>query len=203
MQSVELGLGAPDQVLDTLPDTLWEEILARIPDLSSLACTSCVCKRWRRLTSSPTFLALHSDKLEERHSWLYVNGFRYRITDHPPLPEDEQNHNSSPSSSSTQLLKSDEFVKTSAAAAASTLPFSPMDAESCGPGGVFYVLDSDRSKLFYRIGESSKTYVETPALTHPRTIPIIGVVKSTSTTGATRTLPSKILLVFMSPLLKK
>lgn len=198
MQSVELGLGAPDQVLDTLPDTLWEEILARIPDLSSLAYTSCVCKRWRRLTSSPTFLALHSHKLEERHSWLYVNGFRYRITDLPPLPEDEHNHISSPSSSSTQL-QSDESIKTSAA---STLTFSPMETESCGPGGVFYVLDSERSKLLYRIGESSKTYVETPALTHPRTIPIIGVVKSTSRTGATQTLPFKILVVFMSSLLE-
>ena len=64
------------------------------------------------------------------------------------------------------------------------------------------MLDSERSKLLYRIGESSKTYVETPALTHPRTIPIIGVVKSTSRTGATRTLPFKILVVFMSPLLE-
>lgn len=194
MQSVELGLGAPDEVLDTLPDTLWEEILARIPDLSSLAYTSCVCKRWRRLISSPTFLALHSDKLAARHSWLYVNGFRYRITDHPPLPEDEYDQNSSPSSSSTQLLESDESIKTS--------PFSHVEAESCGPGGVFYVLDSERSKLLYRIGDSSKTYVETPALTHPRTIPIIGVVKSTSRTGATRTLPFTISVVFMSPLLE-
>lgn len=74
-------------------------------------------------------------------------------------------------------------------AAASALPFSPVEDESCGPGGVFYVLDSNQSKLLYRIGASSKTYVETPALMHPRTIPIVGVVKNASGAGATRTHP--------------
>lgn len=172
-----------DELVDKLPDDAWEEILARMP-LSSVGTTSRVCKRWRRITNSPTFLALHSEKLDHPQIWLYINGSRYKITEE--LLEDSSNRSSAldqePSSSSSSEI-------TNPPPELDNVNSSDQGVESsCGPGGIFYVLSEQRRKLSYKIGALSRDYVETPELTHPRTLlPVIGVVKN-SRTGAHKVL---------------
>lgn len=82
-----------DPPLDALPDHTLEDILTRIP-FPSVGAARCVCKRWHSLTTSSAFLALYSEHQAQSESWLYVNGFRYKITDAqalatttPPTPK--------------------------------------------------------------------------------------------------------------------
>lgn len=163
-----------DELVDKLPDDAWEEILARMP-LSSVGTTSRVCKRWRRITNSPTFLALHSEKLDHPQIWLYINGSRYKIT------EDSSNGSSALEQDSSSSSSSSEITNPPPELDNVNSPDQGVEL-SCGPGGIFYVLSEQRRKLSYKIGALSKDYVETPELTHPRTlIPVIGVVKNPRT----------------------
>lgn len=160
----EGGSDADQRVCHSLPEDVWVEILARTP-ASSLRLTSCVCKRWRHLAQSPTFLALHTERHEHQKSWLYVNSTRYRTTqDSSPPSELEESFTTHP------------------------VPFAlPEEHISCGPGAIFYKFSetpSTHQKLLYRIGSLAKEWREAPELKHPRTTPVVGVVKVPGLNGA-------------------
>lgn len=131
-----------------LPDHTLENIFARIP-LPSIGATRCVSKRWRSLTTSPTFLAAYSQRQEQSESWLYVNGYRYQITDGAP-------------------------------SAAEFPTASKVPSYSWGAGGVTYTLaePSPHQSIRYKLTPLQLHWVETPALTQPCILPIIGAIKN-------------------------
>lgn len=135
--------------LAALPDHTLENILARIP-LPSVRAARCVSKRWCALTTSPSFLAAYSQRQEQSESWLYVNGYRYHITD---------------ITSSRSALSS-----------SSTSPASKTASHSWGAGGLAYIL-SDHN-IRYKLSPLHPEWQETPALVQPRILPIVGAVKN-------------------------
>ncbi|KAG0627788.1 hypothetical protein M758_2G228300 [Ceratodon purpureus] len=142
--------------LAALPDHTLEDILARVP-LASVGASRCVSKRWRALTTSPTFLAGYSQRQEQSESWLYVNGYRYRITDIVTSPGD------------------------ALPGLSSTAPASKTAGQSWGAGGVAYVLSEysqAHQNVRYKLSAVHPDWQETPALTHRRVLPIVAAIKN-------------------------
>lgn len=147
----------------SLGDDLWDNIFSRLP-LNALALSSCVCRDWRNFTASETLHADHQQK-HAQLSWLYINGFKYLVTEThtaPPPPLEPQ-------------LTGHLSVFSS--------PDPEIPTVSWGAGGISYVLSGPdmQKKILYKLGPLEKQWSETPRLKHSRTVPIVGVVKTPRT----------------------
>lgn len=163
-----------------LTEELMEEIFTQLP-LQSLGRASCVCKQWRSLTTSPAFLALHSQK-HDQQCWLYVNGFKYKVVTVPPLVQ----------SSSDSYLSEDQLQDLH------HLSSSPPGCDQSrpalwGPGGIRYGFtgssnssegSSHSNRIVYKTGALEKEWVQTPELNHKaRTLPIVAILRNHQTTS--------------------
>lgn len=175
----------------SLSEELMEEIFTQLP-LQSLGRASCVCKQWRSLTTSPAFLALHGQK-HDQQSWLYVNGFKYKVVTGPPsLP------NSSDSSFSQDQLQELHRLSSPPPGCDQSRPALR------GPGGICYgITGSSNSsphsnRIVYKTGVLEKEWAQTPELNHKaRILPIVAILKNYQTTTGTHQVQSLLACLFL------